>query len=72
VNIVSIHVPASQRKKVRSEVLEKKREMAYADFAPVLYESKVYSDFILFSFISDKLIIRPLRTRIPDNADFPS
>lgn len=46
-NIVSIHVPACQRKKVRSEVLEKKRERAYADFAPVLSESKVYSDFIL-------------------------
>jgi hypothetical protein len=52
VNLVSIHVPGCQRKKARSEVLEKKREGAYADFEPVLSEPKVYSDYILiFGYI---------------------
>jgi hypothetical protein len=47
VNLVSIHIPACQRRKARSEVLETRREGAYAAFALVLSESKIYSDLIL-------------------------
>ena len=47
VNLVSIHVPARQRRKARSEVSEARREGVFAAFAPALSETKVYSDLIL-------------------------
>jgi hypothetical protein len=47
VNLVSVNVPACQRRKGRSEVLEIRREGAYAAFAPLLPESEVYSNLIL-------------------------
>ena len=47
VNLVSINVPACQRRKDRSEVLETRRGGVHAAFAPLLPESKVYSHLIL-------------------------